>query len=196
MKSKFNGVILAAMFVASAVPAFAQENVQISRDGRPERLFRPISGINASDKMFLMNASIANIFEIKTSELAASRSRSPFVQEFAKEMIHEHTGAQNELKMVADKKGYKLPQDLPGKLKMAYAKLSNLRGAAFDREYQKWQKAGHEDASMKFKSEIRKGHDQDVKGYAVKTLPAVKMHYAMLLEKKTMMGVNKMDHGM
>lgn len=196
MKSKFNGVILAAMFVASAVPALAQENVQISRDGRPERMFRPVSGINSADKMFLMNASIANIFEIRTSELATKKSNNSFVQEFAKEMIHEHTNAQNELKLVADKKGYRLPQNLPAKLQMAYAKLSRLSGSAFDREYQKWQKAGHEDTSMKFKSEIRKGHDQDVKGYAVKTLPAVKMHYTMLLTKKTMMGMNKMDHGM
>lgn len=194
MNNKIFGALLAAAMTVTAVTANAQ-SVSISRDGRPERLFRPVSGLSSMDINFLKNASLANIFEIKAGELAQERGASDFVRQYGKEMVHEHTLAQEELKALAMDKGVSLPQDLPAPMSDAIRKLSTLNGAAFDAEFQKWQKAGHEMTSVKFKKEIRSGRDQDVKGYAVKTLPAVSMHYRMLLAKKTMMGPTKMEHG-
>ncbi|AIE87254.1 DUF4142 domain-containing protein [Fimbriimonas ginsengisoli] len=194
MNTKNFGAIAVAAF-SLVVPAFAQ-NVSISQDGRPERLFRTVSGLNSRDMKFVKDAAAANMFEILTSQLAAERSNDTFVQEFAKEMIHEHKGSQEELKAVASNKGVSLPSNLPSKLQKAYNKLASLRGSAFDSAYQMWQKDGHAATSMKFKGEIQNGRDQDVKAYAVKTLPAVTMHYKMLIAKKTMMGATKMDHGM
>jgi putative membrane protein len=195
MKFKISGALMVAA-MSMTITAFAQQSVRISQDGRPERLFRPVSGLNMRDMQFVKDAAAANNFEILTSKLAIERSGNTFVQEFAKEMVHEHQSSQNELRLIAMRKGVSLPSRLPANLQSAYNRLARLNGAAFDRAYQMWQKQGHEGASLKFKAEIRNGRDQDIKAYAVKTLPAVTMHYKMLLAKRTMMGATKMDHGM
>lgn len=195
MKFQKTGALVIAT-VGMTVSAFAQQNVRISQDGRPERIFRPVSGLNMRDMQFVKDAAAANNFEILTSKLAIDKSGNAFIQEFAKEMVQEHQSSQNELRLIADKKGVSLPSDMPKALQIAYNRLARLNGSAFDAAYQSWQKQGHEAASTKFKAEIRNGNDQDVKAYAVKTLPAVTMHYKMLLAKRTMMGATKMDHGM
>lgn len=183
---------LAAIALA-AVPAIAQ--VHITRDGRPERIFRPISGLNASDVQFLRQAAIINMFEIQSSQLAREKSTDPFVSEFAKEMITDHTLLLVELKEVAASKGIELPQQLPQDLKHLYMHLQNQTGATFDAAFQNAQRSGHADASLAFKAEIENGKDEDVKGYAVLALPTVEMHYRMMLSGKTEMGSTKMDHG-
>lgn len=186
---------MAAAIFSSIVPAMAGQKVSISMDGRPERLFRPMVGVSPKDQHFIRQAAIVNMFEIQSSELAASRSNDPFVVEFAKEMAQEHAFAQEDLKMVARAKNVSLPQALPAKMQKMIAKLSNLKGAAFDNAYQKMQRNGHSDTANKFKGQIFAGRDEDVQSFTVKTLPAVELHYRMLLNKETMMGPTKMGHG-
>jgi len=195
MKSKVICVTMAAAILSSIVPAMAGQKVSISMDGRPERLFRPMVGLSGMDQNFVRHAAIVNMFEIQTSELAANRSSNPFILEYAKEMAHEHSFAQEDLKMVATAKGVSLPQELPAKMQKTIAKLSNLKGAAFDNAYQKIQRAGHEQTATKFKGQIFAGRDEDVQSFTVKTLPAVELHYRMLMAKETMMGPTKMGHG-
>lgn len=185
------GIILLGLTAGSVLA----QQTQITQDGRPERVFRIVSGLDNEDLKFMKNAAIANMFEIQSSELAAQKSQDPFVLEFAKEMINDHTESLEELKGVALQKGVNLPSNLPGPLEHSLEHLQNLSGAAFDNAYQRAQKYGHEDASRLFHTEIEHGHDQDVKGYAVKTLPAVMMHYKMTLTHTTQMGPTQMKGG-
>ena len=189
----YKTLALAAIAMA-VVPAFAQQ-VSISRDGRPERIFQPISGVNNKDVQFLRQAFVINLFEIQSSQLAREKSSNPFISEYAKEMIEDHKMAQVSLKEIAMSKGVGLPTELPKDLAHLYMHLQNLNGDMFDMAYQNAQRNGHADASRKFKSEIENGKDEDAKGYAVKTLPTVEMHYRMMLNKQTEMGATKMEHG-
>lgn len=148
----------------------------ISMDGRPERLSAPKLGLNQMDKNAMLAASASNKFEIISSQLALQKSRDQYVLKHAKMMISDHTPAQEELKLIAQKKSFALPQVLPTKQQMMINKLSRLSGKAFDRYYTDTQIAGHKETAMKLKMEINKGRDEDVKGYAVKALPGVLMH--------------------
>ncbi len=192
---KITGYFAAMAILGASVSAFAQSGTQFSQDGRAERIFTPMKGFNDADARFLKNAAIANMFEIESSKLALKKSSDPFVTEFAKEMITDHTGSLEELKGVADKRNFALPQDLPGPQKRIMEKLESLNGSDFDMAYEKAQKEGHAQASTLFKGEIRHGQDEDAKNYATKTLPTVVMHYKMMLMKKTMMGPTKMEGG-
>lgn len=166
----------------------------ITYDGRPERLYMPRAGVSAQDATFLKNAAIANIFEIESSKLALNRSNSTFVRQFAKEMIADHTSSFDELKSVADKTGTTLPTNLPPKLANWINKLRNSSGAAFDRNYKTAQSLGHEDTKTKMQAEVRTGHNEDARDYAVKTLPAVTMHLHMLKMGMTMTGPTKNEN--
>jgi putative membrane protein len=154
-----------------------------------------VNGLDNADITFLKNAAAANIFEISSARLAAQKSQDPFVLEFAKEMIADHMSSLEEVKQIADKKGVSLPQNLPWSLQHAMDHLMNQSGATFDAAYENAQRYGHEDASRLFKSEIENGRDEDVKAYAVKTLPTVTMHYKMMLTHTTEMGPTQMKGG-
>lgn len=189
---KLAGLIAGALTLA-AVPAMAQH---ITYDGRPERLFRPVSGLNDVDMRGIKDAAIANRFEVEASKIALRNGSGAWTREFAKEMIADHTAAQNELKEVAAKKGVALPAGLPMALRDQLAKLDGLHGRAFDAAYRNAQIQGHQMTEARLKADLRGGHDQDVRGYIVKTLPAVAMHLHLAKMRKTMMGPTKMQNNM
>jgi putative membrane protein len=193
MNTKIFTTALAASMMLSALPAFAQQT-RFSFDGRPERLFTPRKGLNMHDSKAMKDAAISNMMEIATSELAVNRGKSAWTRQFAKEMLIEHKAAHEDLRLIADRKGFNLPERLPKDKQKMVSMLANLRGDAFDRKYREIQLMGHRATSAKFQEHIRGGHDEDVKAYLVKTLPAVKMHYRMAQTRKTMMGATKMQH--
>jgi len=179
--------------IALAAPGFGQ--VQISQDGRPERIFNPRDGLNEQDVHFLKEAAYANMVEIQTGEWASEKSTDPFVIEYAKEMVHEHQLSLEEVKQVAANKNVELPQYLTSDLEHLVTHLENQTGDTLNLAFINIQSEGHQMCSNEFKFEIENGKDEDVKAYAVKTLPSVMLHYRMLLNKETMMGPTKMSHG-
>lgn len=187
-------IAIAVAALGLGVTASAQK-VPISKNGYVSKIGLPKRGLSRQDDMFIKDAAGGNQFEIQSSMVALKNGSSPFVKEFAKEMIADHGAAFEELKVIATKKGKVASKTLPPKLQATVDKLKGLHGAAFDAAYQKAQKDAHTETSMKMKKEIEGGHDSDIKNYAIKTLPTVEMHYKMLQTKKTMMGPTKMKHG-
>jgi putative membrane protein len=175
--------------------AMAQTSVTYSSDGRPSRIFRPVQGVNDRDGKFIKTAAIGNMYEIELSKIATERGTSDFTKEYSKEMLAEHSGSLEELKTIADKKGVMVPTDIPIELQRTVNHLSRLSGSQFDQEFREAQLEAHAMASNAFKTEVDLGHDEDVKGYAVKTLPEIALHYRLAQAKKTMMGATKADHG-
>jgi putative membrane protein len=188
---------ISTMMVALAwLSALGQaQQVHINQDGRPERIFRPVSGLDKVDVNFLRQASVANQFEIRSSEIARMKASGEFTKEFAKEMIDDHKFADDQTVQTAQGRGVDLPSGLPQPMEHELKKLANLSGWQFDHEYRAAQKQGHEAAIHLYKGEIQNGHDQNVKALAVELLPTVEMHYRMLLSKKTMMGSTAARHG-
>jgi len=189
-----NKKLLASSLMACVIGlACAQD--QVSAGGRPLRMTQippQKMGLNATDMMALRNIAIANMFEIKSSQLALSRGGSAWTREFGKEMIHEHTGAQNELRSLASSKGVGLPSGLPAAQRAMLSRLAGLHGSAFDSMYRQAQLKGHVQTEMKLRTAMARGHDADVRGFEVKLLPAVVMHKRMAILKQTMMGPTKM----
>ncbi|RYG26403.1 DUF4142 domain-containing protein [bacterium] len=172
------------------------QTTKITYDGRPERLYMPRVGISAQDSKFLKEAAVANMFEIESSKLAMSRSTDTFVRQFAKEMIVDHKAALDELMTVATNKGVTLPTGLPADKAKIINRLSKLSGSAFDSAYKTAQAKGHTSTKMLFEKQVKSGHDEDARDYAVKTLPGVTMHLKMLKMGHTMTGPTKADHNM
>lgn len=193
MRLKTYSIMAMAAMALVALPGFSQ--VQISQDGRPERIFNPRAGLNDQDLHFLREAAYINEVEIQTGELAVEKSSDPFVSEYAKEMIHEYQASLEEVRQIAASKNVDLPQDLPNEMSHLVMHLENQTGDTFQDAYINCQSDGHRMASDEFKFEIENGKDEDVKAFAVKTLPEVMLHYRMLLVKQTMMGPTKMEHG-
>jgi len=159
-------------------------------------MFRPVSGLNSHDSEFLTSAVNTLRFEIESAKLASLHGSSAFTKEYASEMTTDHESSLEELKQVCTLKGVPLPDDLPVSMQHTINYLAKLDGAEFDQAYRRSQINGHSSASTRFKDEIDNGRDEDVKGYAVKTLPAITTHYKMALTGQTTMGSTRAEHGL
>jgi putative membrane protein len=196
MKGKLYTAIAITAMCGAVVSANAQ-NVSISQDGRPERMaaIRLVKGLNNADFKMLQDIYWGNAFEIRAGEIAMARGNSAWCKEYAKEMVHEHTMAQNELKLLAQDKGVTLGNNLPKPMIHALARLRSVSSGSFDAQYRASQMAAHAQASTLLKRCIKFGHDDDVRGFAVKMLPGVKDHYALAQIRRTMMGSTKTRNG-
>jgi putative membrane protein len=184
-----------AMIGLAAFAAMSFGQVRFYSDGRPEKIFKPVSGLDPQDMKFLRQAIAADSFEIMSSKLALQNGSGEFVKEYAKEMIDDHKAAKIEAVETAEKKGLNADTNMPDALQAKLNHLQNLNGWQFNQAYEAAQKAGHEATIQAFETEINNGHDQLVKAMAVKELPTIKLHYKMLLDKKTMMGPTAANHG-
>ena len=129
----------------------------------------------------LMNAAAtANMAEVELGKLAVEKAVNPEVKQFGQKMIEDHSKSLEELKKLADQKNTALPPDILPTQKEAKEKLSKLSGAEFDTEYVKTMVADHRKDVTAFKAATKTVGDADVKAFAEKTLPVLKMHLEMI----------------
>jgi putative membrane protein len=186
--------ILVALGCLSAF-AGAQE-VGFYTDGRPERIFKPVTGLDQIDVKFLRQAAIINRFEIEAAKIAQANGSSDFVKDYSKDMLADHTAGLAEDVQTAENKQVTLSQNMPANLQAKLNHLGNLKGDAFDQAYRATQINGHRDATAVFQKEIENGHDDLVKAYAVKMLPNIELHMRLAIAKQSETGTNtKANHG-
>src|SRR5262249_47368589 len=83
------------------------------------------SAPNSTDpQTFVKKAALGGMTEVEASKLAVSKAQDPQVRAFAQKMVKEHTAANDELKSLADKKGWTVPSSLDAAHKAVVQKLS------------------------------------------------------------------------
>jgi len=133
------------------------------------------SMMTASPESFAKDAAEGGMAEVKMGQLAEKNAKDPEVKKFGQMMVTDHTKANDELKALAAKKNYQLPNDI-GSNQSTYDKLSKLTGADFDKEYVEDMVSDHETDVKDFQREAENGTDPDVKAFAAKTLPTLQKH--------------------
>jgi len=126
------------------------------------------------------DAAPGGMVEVELGRLAVKQAASKEVKAFAARMIADHSKAGEELKALAQGKKVMLPADLTPKHKEVVAKLSKLNGAEFDKAYVTEMVADHEKDVTAFEAQAKGSVDSDVKAFAEKTLPTLKMHLQMI----------------
>lgn len=179
------GVAVLALGIAAQSSAQIKVNHQV---GRPENFNKvmPRNGLSAQDKAFLRSASIFNISEVMAGKIAMRRGGS-WSQMFGEDLVREHTLAQEELKQLAAKKGFRLPNTVPNKDRMMLARLENVSSSGFDALFRKMMMKSHSTAELLVAKEIKRGYDSTVRGFATKMLASVDGHHKMAMHKDTMM---------
>ena len=130
-----------------------------------------------ADAAFMKQAAENGHTEVEGSKLAQSKATNAKVKAFAEKMIEDHTKANAELSTLAASKGVELPKEpsmmQKGKLKL----LSTADGASFDKKYaDEVGVKAHEDTVKLFEQGAAEAKDPQVKAWATKTLPTLKMH--------------------
>jgi putative membrane protein len=128
---------------------------------------------------FVSKAGQGNMAEIAAGKIAVQKAANDSVKQFAQMMIDDHTTALNELNMIAKQKNKTMPSMPDDTHKMAQQKLAQLKGMSFDSTYMMQQLQDHQQTIALFEEEAKNGTEPELKAYAEKYLPKIRMHYEM-----------------
>lgn len=128
------------------------------------------------DSEFLVKAAEINMDEIALGELAQQKGTAQSVRDLGKMMFDEHTVALGELKTLAAGKNISLPAGPTEDGQETLKKFQDKKTADFDKDYAAKMVDGHKDAISKFEKASTDAADADVRAWAAKMLPALKMH--------------------
>jgi putative membrane protein len=131
--------------------------------------------------VFAAEAAGANMFEIESSRLALTKTKSEAVRNFANKMIADHTAAAGKFKKaIADAKMKAPAEGLDAKHKAIYDDLRKKDGEAFDKAYIQAQHKGHMEAVELFQSYAGGGDNPRLKQFAQEMLPTLRAHLELV----------------
>ena len=145
--------------------------------------------VTGGDLAFINEAAPGGMAEVELGKMAVEKAQNADVKMFAQKMVDDHSKAGDELKKLAEQKKVMLPPDVLPAHKQLMEKLSKLSGADFDKEYVKAMLEAHEKDVTAFENVSKTAGDADVKAFATKTLPTLKMHLEMIKGIADKMGV-------
>jgi len=130
-----------------------------------------------ADQKFLMMAAQGNIAEIQMAQLAKQKSPgNNQVQNYAQRIIEDHTTANNQITQIVQKKGLTMPKSPPAEAQAMMKKMKAMSGAKFAKMYIQDMVKDHTKDIADYENEAKHGYDDDIKTYAVNTLPTLQRH--------------------
>jgi len=120
-----------------------------------------------------MEAAKGGMMEVHMGQMGQDKGTSSGVKAFAKQLVDDHTKANDELMNLAKQKGITLPPDNPSAMPKG---LNGKTGDDFDREFAKMAVDDHQKDIAAFEKEANSGTDPDIKAWASKTLPTLRQH--------------------
>lgn len=133
----------------------------------------------SSDSTFMEEAGQSGVGEVRMAQLALNKSTNQAVKNLANKLLTDHTQANENLKTIASAQSITLPSSMNASDQAEYDKVQALSGAAFDREYVKYEIQDHEKAIRLFQHESLHGTNPDVRTWAGKNLPVLQTHLKM-----------------
>jgi putative membrane protein len=128
------------------------------------------------DTAFTTKAAVGGMAEVALGKLAASKTSNAKIKDFANMMVTDHSKVNDELKGIAQSKKIMLPATLDAEHQAKSDSLNKLTGKEFDKAYVAAMVEGHQKTLSLMQEEASNGKDNELKAFAAKTAPVVKMH--------------------
>ena len=152
------------------------------------------SNLTAKDKQFMHKAAAGgNAAEVQLAELALKNAESQAVKDFAQMMITDHTQANKDLLQLGSDEGLaNFKVDVSPEDKATFAKMTVLKGTAFDTAYTKHAVVDHTGDVKEYQAEQGMTKNEGLKAYVDKVEPIIEGHLkaAKDLESKKSTAVN------
>ena len=124
---------------------------------------------------FIQNGLESGLTEIKASGLAITQSNNQRVINLAKMMVDDHTAAGQTLKKIETDKLIVEKDSINREHSAMIEDLSKKANKTFDKAYVQMMVADHQ-AAVKLFTSASQNTDIDIRNFAAKTLPTIKMH--------------------
>ena len=137
---------------------------------------RPATAAPSTD-VFLTKTAAGNLFEIESSKLALSKTKSEQIRTFANEMVKDHTAAGTKFKQAVSEAKLKAPAEaLAPEQQTTMVDLKAEEGPAFERDYVNQQYKAHVQTVDMFQAYADNGDNPRLKQFAREMLPTLKTH--------------------
>jgi putative membrane protein len=172
---------------AGAGNASTSDAATIETTGSPATIGANGAGLVPTPK-FIEEAAIGDMFEIATSKLALTRTKSPEIKAFAQQMITAHTATTAALKktLATANVTETPPATMDERRTSLLDELTKTAADKFDAKYLDQQTQAHREALGLMDSYATHGENPALKTLAAETKPKIQMHMEM---------VSKLDHG-
>jgi len=142
--------------------------------------------LRAKDSQFLVHAAEINMEEVLLGQLAQKKSKMQDVKELGQMMEEAHTQSMSSLAALAKKKKINVPTMPTHGAKDAYKKLDAKSESDFNKAYCEMMVSGHKDAIAMFEKAVSECTDEDIKEWAITTLPVLRTHldHSVACQKK------------
>lgn len=131
-----------------------------------------------SDERFMVRAAEINLEEVKLGQLAQQKGSIAEVRDLGKAMEEAHSKVNSDLHALASSKGIAIPLEPTQDANDAYNKLNEKSGNDFDKEFCGMMVKGHKDAIDLYDNATKGNNDPDVKAWASRILPDLRIHLA------------------
>ena len=133
--------------------------------------------VNDKDGDFAVKAADAGLAEVELGKLAQEKATDPRVKDFAQKMVNDHQKANDELMTIATRHNITLPPVVSKDQADKQRQLREKSGAEFDEEYIDMMVKDHDKVVSLFEDASSDAQNADLKAFAAKTLPILKMHH-------------------
>ncbi|HEY1896415.1 MAG TPA: DUF4142 domain-containing protein [Terracidiphilus sp.] len=141
----------------------------------------PATAQNFGDQAFVTKAMEGGMAEVELGKLAADKSQSEDVKQFAQKMVNDHSQMGDKwFKPVAQQIGVSEPKGPSKKDKKLIEKLQGLSGQQFDTEYIQAMVKDHKEDLKEFQSESEAAQDPNVKQIATQGTKVISQHLQMI----------------
>jgi putative membrane protein len=136
--------------------------------------------VETDDAKFATEAANGGMAEVELAKLAQTKATNPKVKEFAAMMVKDHSAANEELMALAKAKNITLPTTVDSDQQEVMADLQKKSGTDFDKAYVDAMVKDHNKDVDMFEKASNDLKDTELKSFAVKTLPTLKMHQSAI----------------
>jgi len=136
----------------------------------------PAIKVDESDAKFAVEAANGGMSEVALGKLASEKATNKEVKDFGNMMVTDHSKANDELRTLAHKLNITLPDSISSDESKTRDDLAKKSGADFDKAYVKDMVDDHKKDVKAFEDAAKNCKDSDLKAFANKTLPTLKMH--------------------
>ena len=132
--------------------------------------------LSTQDSTFVMKAAMGGMMEVEGGNTAQQNAANDRVKAFGTMMVNDHSKANSELMSLAQQHGLMVPTTLPADMQSHLKEMGNMKGASFDKHYMGMMVSDHAKDIAEFEKQANNGNDPDLKAWAAKTLPTLRMH--------------------
>jgi putative membrane protein len=138
--------------------------------------FAQTSTLSEKDQKFVDFAAQTDMTEAHLGQMAQEQASGQNVKDFAQMLVTDHTDDYRKLSDLGTKIGATVPKGIDAAHNKMIAPFEKLKGAAFDRRYEREMVAGHEKAIAEYKRAASDLQNADLKAYATAALPTLQKH--------------------